>query len=174
MHQTPSTDLRSITLRPATPEDIPLILRMIAELADYEKAPEQAVATPAQMHAALFGSISGRAPLAECVIGEIDGEAQGIALFFLNFSTWTGRAGLYLEDLFVRPAARGKGLGKALLLHLAKIAVDRGCGRMEWSVLDWNTPALEFYKALGAVKMDEWTVHRVAGSALAELAKQDG
>lgn len=160
----------AISLRPATTEDIPLILQLIRELAEYEKAPEQAIATPESIRAALFGTLHGRSPLAECIIGELDGQAQGLALFFLNYSTWTGKPGMYLEDLFVRPSARGAGLGKALLMHLAKIAFVRGCTRFEWAVLDWNTPAIDFYKAMGAIPMDEWTVYRLSGGALQRLA----
>jgi GNAT superfamily N-acetyltransferase len=160
----------TITIRPATRADIGLILSLIGELAEYEKEPQAAIATSEQVERALFGEIAGRRPLSECFIGEVDGVPQGFALFFLNYSTWTGKPGLYLEDLFVRPAARGVGLGKALFIHLAKIAVERGCGRYEWSVLDWNTPALDFYKAMGAVAMDGWTVHRLSGDALVKLA----
>ena len=154
----------SISIRPAAPTDIPLILQLVRELAEYERAPEQAVATPELMRRALFGDPArdGRgAGIAECVIGEIDRIPQGLALWFHNFSTWTGKPGIYLEDLFVRPAARGKGLGKALFLHLAEIARQRGCGRYEWAVLDWNTPAIDFYKSMGANAMDEWTVYRM-------------
>ena len=168
-----------IHIRTATPDDIGLILQLIADLADYERAPEAAVATPDLIRRHLFGdSLEGqphlngaprRGPVAECLIGESDGVAQGFAVFFHNFSTWIGKPGLYLEDLFVRPAARGSGLGKALLVELAKIAHARGCGRMEWSVLDWNTPAIDFYKALGAKSMDEWTVYRMDERAIATL-----
>ena len=118
----------------------------------------------------LFGNGLGRGPTAECVIGELDGVAQGFALFFHNFSTWLGKPGIYLEDLFVRPAARGAGLGKALFVHVARIALERGCERYEWSVLDWNTPAIDFYKSMGAVALDDWTTFRVTGEALARLA----
>jgi GNAT superfamily N-acetyltransferase len=164
-----------IMIRPATPEDVPLILALIKELAEYERAPEAAVATPELIRKHIFGlglapgEVGGRGPTAECVIGEVDGEPQGFAVFFHNFSTWLGKPGMYLEDLFVRPRARGVGLGKALLCHVARVAVERGCGRMEWSVLDWNEPAIGFYKKLGAVAMDEWTVYRVSGEALARL-----
>jgi len=163
-----------ITLRPATPADVDEILALIRELAEYERAPDQVRATRELMQRAIFGDPArdGRgAGVAECVMGEIDGRVQGLALFFANFSTWTGRPGLYLEDLFVRPAARGHGLGKALLVHLARIAIERGCARFEWSVLDWNEPAIGFYAALGAVRMDEWTVYRVSGDALLRLAR---
>jgi len=153
-------------IRAATPADIPAIHRLIVELAIYEKEPNAVKATHADLDRALFGE----RPAAECVLAEQAGEAVGMALFFTNFSTWTGKPGLYLEDLFVMPTARGAGLGKALLVHLAGIAVARGYGRFEWSVLDWNAPAIGFYKALGAKPMDEWTVMRVEGEALAALA----
>jgi GNAT superfamily N-acetyltransferase len=158
-----------LSIRPATPTDIPLILSLIRELADYEKAPQEAKATPDLMRRALFPQPPAR-PHAECLIAELDGQAQAFALFFTNYSTWTGRPGLYLEDLFVRPAARNKGIGKALLQHLAALALERGCARFEWAVLDWNTPAIDFYKALGATPLDEWTVYRLAGPALTALA----
>ena len=169
----------SIHLRHATQADIPQILALIRELAEYERAPEQAVATAALLDRALFGDRArdGKgAGVAECIMGELvdaqgNARVEGMALFFHNFSTWTGRPGIYLEDLFVRPAARGHGLGKALLLHLAKLAVERNCGRLEWAVLDWNEPAIGFYKALGAMSMDEWTVNRVTGETLVRLAK---
>jgi len=164
----------TIHLRPAVPADIPEILTLIGELADYEKAPEQAVATPDQIHRALFGdpAVDGRgAGVAECVMGELDGRVQGFALFFMNFSTWTGLAGIHLEDLFVRPAARGAGLGKALLARVAAVARERGCPRLEWMVLDWNEPAVGFYRSLGAAPMDEWTMFRVVGGPLDSLAR---
>jgi GNAT superfamily N-acetyltransferase len=153
-------------IRPATPADIPAIHRLIVELAIYEREPDAVQASHADLHEALFG----QRPVAECVLAELHGEAVGLALFFTNFSTWTGRPGLYLEDLFVMPAARGAGLGKALLVHLAQLAATRGCGRFEWSVLDWNQPAIDFYTALGARPMQEWTVMRLDGDALARLA----
>lgn len=165
----------SISIRPATPADIPLILQLVYELATYERAPEQAVATPALMQRALFGDPArdGKgAGIAECVIGEIDGTPQGLALWFHHFSSWTGRPGLYLEDLFVRPAARGKGLGKALFVHLARLAVGRGCARYEWTVVDWNTPAIEFYTSLGARAMDQWTVFRLDEEGVERLAEK--
>ncbi len=154
-------------IRAATPTDIPAIHRLIVELAIYEKEPDAVKASHADLHHALFGD----RPTAECLLAEVEGQAVGLALFFTNFSTWTGKPGLYLEDLFVMPTARGAGLGKALLVHLAGLAVSRGYGRFEWSVLDWNTPAIGFYKALGAKPMNEWTVMRVDGDALAALAK---
>lgn len=139
---------------------------MIRELAEYEKAPQEARATPEQLHAALFGERPG----AYAHIAETDdGEVVGFALWFLNFSTWTGVQGLYLEDLFVRPDRRGGGYGKALLTELARICVERGYERFEWSVLDWNAPSISFYEALGARPQDEWTVYRLTGEALKSL-----
>ncbi len=165
----------SITVRPATQDDVPLILTLIRDLAEYERAPEQAVATINALRQHLFGDSSPghptkRGPVAECLIAELDGAPQGFALFFTNFSTWNGVPGIYLEDLFVRPGARQHGLGKALLTRLAVIAVERGCKRLEWAVLDWNTPAIDFYKALGATAMNEWTIFRLTGPALNALA----
>ncbi|MFB6891258.1 GNAT family N-acetyltransferase [Kitasatospora sp. NPDC056327] len=152
-------------IRTAVPADVPVIHAMIRELAEYEKAAHEAVATEEQLHAALFGA----APALFGLIAEDDstGEPVGFAVWFLNFSTWRGTHGIYLEDLYVSPASRGGGHGKALLLELARIAVERGYSRVEWSVLDWNTPSIDFYKALGAVPMDEWTVFRLTGDALA-------
>ena len=158
--------LAGMTIRPATPADIPAIRALIVALAVYEREPDAVKATEADLHEALVGA----RPLAEAVLAEVDGTPVGIALFFTSFSTWAGKGGLYLEDLFVVPEARGLGLGKALLVHLAGIAVARGYARFEWSVLDWNEPAIGFYKALGAKMMDEWTVMRVDGDALAQLA----
>jgi GNAT superfamily N-acetyltransferase len=158
-----------LSIRSATRRDLPLILSLIGELAEYEREPDAVEATIDGLDRCLFGDGLGRGPVAECVIGELDGEPQGFALYFTSFSTWRGRPGLYLEDLFVRPAARGRGLGRALFLHLASIARDRGCGRMEWAVLDWNTPAIEFYKSLGAVAMSEWTVYRLTAEQLREM-----
>jgi len=157
----------ALHVRPATRADVPDIFRFICELAEYERARDQ-VKTDAD---ALAEQLFGATPGAEVVIGEIDGTPRGFALFFHNFSTWQGKRGLYLEDLYVEQSARGSGLGKALLIHLARLAVERNCARFEWSVLDWNTPALEFYAALGASPMTEWTVHRVDGEALVALAR---
>lgn len=154
------------TLRHATRADIPLILELVRELAEYEKLAHEAVADPASLERDLFGP----RPYAEVVIAEADGGPAGFALFFHNYSTFLGQPGLYLEDLFVRPRFRGRGLGKRLMQFLAHTAVERGCGRFEWSVLDWNTPAIEFYRALGARGMDQWTVQRVEGQALRALA----
>lgn len=159
----------TLLIRPAAPSDVGTVLRLVRELAEYERAADQVIATEALLHDALFAT----PPAAEAVIAESDGQAIGMALYFFNFSTWTGWRGLYLEDLYVTPSARGTGAGKALLKHLAGIAVARGCTRFEWSVLDWNTPAQEFYRAMGAQAMDEWTVHRVSGEALVRLAAQD-
>ncbi len=155
----------TISIRPATPADLPLIAQLIRDLADYEKLLHEVRFDEAVLGQKLFGA----RPYAEVVIGEIDGAAQGFALFFHTFSTFEGKPGIYLEDLFVRPAARGTGLGKALLSHLAMLAVERDCARLEWSVLDWNSPAIGFYQKLGARLMDEWTVMRVDGTALQQL-----
>lgn len=153
-------------IRPATPADVPTILALIIELAVYEREPDAVQATEASLTDALFGSQA----VAECAVAEADGAVTGIALFFTNFSTWSGKPGLYLEDLYVMPAARGSGTGRALLAHLAALAVARGYARVEWSVLDWNEPAIGFYQSLGAERMDSWTVHRLHGEALARLA----
>ena len=158
-----------LSIRPATIDDVPLIRALIAELAEYERLADAAVATDDDLRAQLFGA----QPAAEVLIGEVDGEAAGFALFFHNFSTFLGKRGLYLEDLFVRPAHRGSGLGKHLMAALARIAVQRDCGRFEWSVLDWNAPAIGFYRRLGATGMDEWTVQRLEGDALHALASHD-
>lgn len=155
----------TISIRPATAADLPLIAQLIRDLAEYERLAHEVRFDDEVLRTKLFGP----RPYAEVVIGEIDGQAQGFALFFHNFSTFEGRPGIYLEDLFVRPEARGSGLGKALLSHLAALAVERDCARLEWSVLDWNEPAIGFYKKLGARLMDEWTVMRVDGDALAQL-----
>ena len=153
-------------IKPATSADVALILRLIRELADYERAPNDAVATESQLHEVLFGA----KPSAEVVIAREGALPVGFAVYFFNFSTWLGRPGLYLEDLFVKPEHRGKGYGRALLTRLAKIAEERGCGRMEWAVLGWNEPAIEFYKKLGAKPMEEWTVYRLTQDGIAALA----
>ena len=155
-----------IQVRPATPADVSVILRFVRELAAFEREPDAVTATEPMLAAALFGE----SPAAEAVLAEREGEPVGFARFFHNFSTWEGRRGLYLEDLYVTPAARGQGAGAALLRHLAALAVARGCARFEWSVLDWNEDAIAFYRAMGAVGQDEWTVQRVSGDALARLA----
>ncbi|MFI6292084.1 GNAT family N-acetyltransferase [Nonomuraea sp. NPDC050790] len=152
-------------IRPATPDDVPEILAMVGELADYEKAAHEVRATEAQLRAALFGE----RPAAFAHVAEDDGRLAGFALWFLSFSTWRGVHGIYLEDLFVRPQHRGGGHGRALLAELAKICVERGYQRLEWSVLDWNAPAIGFYKKLGAVPMDEWTVYRLTDEPLRAL-----
>jgi len=153
-------------IRPAGLEDVPIILELIRDLATYERAPNEVTATEEQLVDVLFGE----RPAAEVLLA-LEGEsAVGFAVFFHNFSTWLGRAGLYLEDLFVKPEKRGKGYGRALLLELAKIARDRGCGRMEWAVLNWNEPAIKFYQTLGAKPMDEWTVFRLTRDGIAKLA----
>jgi GNAT superfamily N-acetyltransferase len=159
----------SITIREATEEDVPLIRQFIGELAEYEKLSHEVQATESLLHEHLFGA----RPVAEAMIAELDGEPVGFALFFHNFSTFLGRPGIYLEDLFVRPHARGKGVGRALLTEIAKLAVRRKCGRLEWAVLDWNEPAIGFYKSLGAVPMDQWTIFRVTGDALDKLAQEE-
>lgn len=149
--------LQNVEIKLATKEDVPLILQFIKELAEYEKLAHEVVATEAILMESMFGPRL----YAEAVIAYLDHEPIGFALFFHNFSTFLGRPGLYLEDLYVRPEARGKGIGQKLLAHLAELAKQRNCGRFEWWVLDWNTPAIEFYKRIGAKPMDEWTVFRV-------------
>jgi GNAT superfamily N-acetyltransferase len=156
----------TLSIRPAAPADLPLIAEFIRDLAAYEKLSHEVRFDEAKLGEKLFGP----RPYAEVVIGEIDGAPQGFALFFHNFSTFEGRPGIYLEDLFVRPEARGSGLGKALLAHLAQLCSTRDCARLEWSVLDWNAPSIGFYQSLGAKLMDEWTVMRVDGDALTKLA----
>ena len=157
----------SILLRPAVPSDVALILQLIRELADYEKLLDRVVATEVLLREALFGQQTR----AEVMIAEVNGQPAAFALFFHNFSTFVGRAGLYLEDLFVRPQFRALGIGKMLLIHLAKIAVARDCGRFEWAALDWNEPAIGFYKKLGAVAQDDWTGFRMEGEVLKRLAE---
>jgi len=155
-----------LNIRPATPNDIPEILKLIRELAEYEKLAHEVVATPEDL---LRDGFSDR-PYYRVLIGEWDGQPAGFALYFFNYSTFRGRPGLYLEDIFVRPAYRGKGIGKTLLSYLARVAVAEGCGRFEWQVLDWNTAAIDFYESLGAQMMKEWLTMRVTGEALAKLA----
>jgi len=155
------------TLRDAQPADVLAIVSLIGDLAAYEKQPENCHADPRLLEAHLFGATR----FAEVVLAERAGETAGFALFFHNYSTWLTRPGLYLEDLFVKPAFRGLGIGEALFRHLARLAVARGCGRMEWSVLTWNEPAIGFYKRLGAVPMDGWQVYRLAESALSRLGR---
>lgn len=153
-------------IRTTTEADVPVILQLIRDLATYERAPDAVVATEARLREVLFGT----KPSAEVLLALENAEPVGFAVFFHNFSTWLGRPGLYLEDLFVRPETRGKGYGRALLERLAQIAKERGCGRMEWAVLDWNDPAIQFYRKLGAAPMDEWTVFRLTEEGIAKLA----
>ena len=153
-------------IRPARVEDVPVILQLIRDLATYERAPNDVTATEEQLVEVLFGE----RPAAEVLLAFEGQWPVGFAVFFYNFSTWLGRPGLYLEDLFVKPEKRGKGYGRALLVELAKIAQDRECGRMEWAVLDWNEPAIKFYRVLGAKPMDEWTVFRLTRDGIAKVA----
>jgi GNAT superfamily N-acetyltransferase len=154
-------------IRTATPDDIPVIHALVRELAEYEKALEEAKATPEQLREALFGAHP--AAYAHIAVDDTTGEPAGFALWFLNFSTWRGVHGIYLEDLYVRPEARGAGHGKALLTELARICVKRKYQRLEWSVLNWNRPSIDFYESLGARAQDEWTVYRLTDGALAAL-----
>jgi GNAT superfamily N-acetyltransferase len=154
------------TIRPAHSEDVPVVLQLIRDLATYERAPNEVTATEEQLVDVLFGE----RPAAEVLLAFEAQSPVGFAVFFYNFSTWLGRPGLYLEDLFVKPDKRGNGYGRALLIELAKIARDRQCGRMEWAVLDWNEPAIKFYRALGAKPMHEWTVFRLTRDGIARLA----
>lgn len=158
-----------IAIRPAIPTDLPLIGQFIRDLAEYERLAHEVRFDEAALGERLFGP----RPYAEVLIGEIDGSPQGFALFFHNFSTFEGKPGIYLEDLFVRPEARGSGLGKALLKRLAALAIERDCARLEWSVLDWNEPSIAFYKSLGARMMEEWTVMRLDGAALDSFGPND-
>jgi len=153
-------------VRAARPDDVPLILALIRELSEYERLAHDVVATEERLREHLFGARR----FAEVLIGEWNGAPEGFALYFHNYSTFLARPGIYLEDLYVRPAARGHGLGRLLLQGLARLAVERGCGRLEWAVLDWNEPAIGFYRALGATPMSEWTVFRLTGKELAALA----
>jgi len=159
-------EVADFQIRSARVEDVPIILELIRDLATYERAPDEVTATEEQ----LLDVLSGERPAAEVLLAFEGQSAVGFAVYFYNFSTWLGRPGLYLEDLFVKPDRRGKGYGRALLVELAKIARDRGCGRMEWAVLDWNEPAIKFYRALGARPMHEWTVFRLTGDEIARLA----
>ena len=168
--ETIATTLPDFVLREARAEDCGLILALIRELAEYEKLSHEVVATEEVLRETLFGVH----PCGEVVIGELRGKAVGYALFFHNFSTFTGRPGIYLEDIYVQPEMRGRGYGKSLLTYVARLAVERKCTRMEWSVLDWNDPSIRFYRSLGAVAMDEWTVQRLDGAALDEVATMFG
>ncbi|MHB1209144.1 MAG: GNAT family N-acetyltransferase [Acidimicrobiales bacterium] len=153
-------------IRFATPPDVPVITQLIHELAHYERSADQAVVTDNEITTALFGEH----PHVHCHVAEIDGEVVGFAIWFLNFSTWLGTSGLYLEDLYVREHVRGSGIGTALMRELARLCIERGYSRFQWWVLDWNQPSIEFYKSLGALAMDEWTVFRLSGDALQEFA----
>ncbi len=155
----------NFSIRPATPEDVPVILSLIQALAEYERLSDECVATPEELHKWLF--VEGKA---EAIIGVADGDPVGFALFFTSFSTFLAKPGIYLEDLFVIPKARGNGFGRRILSHLASLVVERGYGRLEWACLDWNKPSIAFYLSLGAVPMDEWTTYRLTGGALDALA----
>ena len=154
-------------IRPSRQEEVEIVLQLIHDLAVYERAPNEVEATEKELLETIFSSD----PKVFCDLVEVDGEIAGMAIWFLNYSTWQGKHGIYLEDLFIKPEYRGRGYGKALLKHLAKICDDKGYGRFQWWVLDWNSPAIEFYRSLGAVAMDEWTVYRVSGVPLKELGK---
>jgi len=164
----PETILKNFTIRPATNADVPLIIDFVRQLAEYEKLSHEMIATEETMREALFGP----RPCAEVLLAFLNERPVAFAVYFQNFSTFLARPGIYLEDLFVKPEHRKKGIGKLILAQLARIAVQRGCGRFEWSVLDWNKPAIEFYKSLGARPMDAWTVYRLTGDALETLAAQ--
>lgn len=157
----------SLSIDVATRDDVPTILSLVRELAEFEQLAHEVVATEAQVEESLFGTRR----VIECAIARVDGAVAGFALWFHNYSTFLGRAGIYLEDLYVRPQFRGHGIGKALLVHLAGIAVERGCGRMEWAVLDWNRKAIDFYESLGARPVGEWTVYRLTGETLQRVAR---
>ena len=166
-----ANNLPPFVIRPATVADVPLILALICELAEFERLLHEVVADEALLREGLFGA----RPAAEVLLGfEADGAPMGFALFFQNFSTFLARPGIYLEDLYVRPDKRGRGLGRALLTQLARLAVARGCGRLDWSVLDWNENAIGFYKSMGARVMEDWRTCRVTGEALAKLGRQEG
>lgn len=160
--------MTGIVIRDADEDDVALLLRLIKHLADYEKLSHEVTTDEALLHRNLFSP----SPLAYAVIAECDDEPVGFALYFYNFSTFIGKPGVYLEDLYVEPDYRGRGIGKALLMHVARKAAMEGCGRMEWSVLNWNTPSIEFYKSLGAQAMDEWTIFRLDEAALNKLARE--
>jgi GNAT superfamily N-acetyltransferase len=158
-----------VTVRDVRPDDVPAVVGLVRELAEYERELASCLLTDDQLHAALFGA----APALFGHVAEVGGEVVGCALWFLNFSTWRGVHGIYLEDLYVRPEMRGRGLGRALLARLAAICVERGYARLEWAVLDWNTPSIGFYRSIGAAGMDEWTTFRLDGDALEALGKGD-
>ncbi len=163
-----STKIKNFTIRPATERDAAVILSLIKGLAEYEKLSHEVVATEELLSATLFGPH----PVAEVILGDYDGKPVSFALFFHNYSTFLGRPGIYLEDLFVKPEMRRRGFGKVMLAYVANLAKERQCGRLEWSVLDWNEPAWKFYKSIGAVPMDQWTVHRVTGEGINRLAAE--
>ncbi len=163
-----STRIKDFTIRPATVEDAPVVLSLIKGLAEYEKLSHEVVATEEALRDSLFGS----RPVAEVILGDFKGEPVSFALFFHNYSTFLGRAGIYLEDLFVKPEMRRRGFGKVMLAYVANLAKQRQCGRLEWSVLDWNEPAWKFYRSLGASPMKEWTVHRVTAEGIKRLAAE--
>ena len=165
---TKPSDTTHHRLRAATPQDLPAVVSLIRELAEFEHLSHLVVVTPDSLHPHLFGP----RPAAEAVVAEVQGQVVAFALFFTNFSTFLGRPGLYLEDLYVQPAHRGAGLGKALLQHLGALAVERGCGRFEWSVLDWNENAIRFYEKMGATVMPDWRICRVTGEALAAFGRE--
>jgi len=156
-----------MNIRPARKEEVGIVLQLIHDLAHYEKAPNEVEATEKELLTTIFAE----EPRVFCDLVEVDGGIAGMAIWFLNYSTWQGKHGIYLEDLFIKPEFRGRGFGKALLQHLARICEEKGYGRFQWWVLDWNSPAIEFYRSLGAVAMDEWTVYRVSGEALKDLGK---
>jgi GNAT superfamily N-acetyltransferase len=162
-----SPRLAQLRIEPAVPADVTNIVGLIRELAEFERLLDQFIATEAALHESLFGT----KPYAEVLMARLDGESVGFALFFHNYSTFRAQPGIYLEDLYVRPAYRGEGIGEALLKRIARLAVERGCGRFEWSVLDWNQRAVDFYKALGAEPLNEWTMFRVSGDNLLRLAQ---
>lgn len=163
------TQATTVDIAPASPADVPLLLDLVKELAAFENLQHEVIATESSLHRALFGSRPG----AEAVVARVGGEPAGFALYFHNFSTFLGKQGLYLEDLFVRPAFRGRTIGKSLLIHLAKLALQRDCGRFEWAVLDWNSSAREFYETLGAEAKSAWINYRITGEALRRLAQED-
>jgi len=162
--------MTEFTIRPAVEADAPVILELIRGLAEYERAPDQVVCDESRLRASLFGE----RPEAEVLLACIGDQAAGFAVFFHNYSTWLGGKGIYLEDLFVRPEARGKGIGKALLKAVAVIAKERQCGRMRWAVLDWNQPSIDFYRGLGAFALDEWTLYQLNREAIERLADSEG
>jgi GNAT superfamily N-acetyltransferase len=165
-----ATKVPGFTIRFATEQDVPLIVQFIKGLAEYEKLAHEVTASEELLRETLFGTRR----VAEVIIGDYEGEPVAFAVFFHNFSTFLGRPGIYLEDLFVKPDMRGRGFGRILLTYLARVAKERNCGRVEWSVLDWNEPAIRFYKSLGAVPLDEWTMYRLTGDALDAQAREFG